>query len=863
MRPSRSPAAQPNQQAAHELVPYDSHSNPEAVETKLNDVKESDSLAINQTMSHYRIIKKLGAGGMGEVFLAEDTTLHRKVAIKFLSAESTADVRATCRLLREAQAAAVLDHPNICTIHEVREEAGRSFIVMQYVEGETLATRIRSKPLNLSECLEIAAQITDALSEAHSHGIIHRDIKPQNIMITARGQAKLMDFGLASLADQKLSTQSQANTAMLLTDPGLVVGTVPYMSPEQLKGETLDCRTDIFSFGTVIYQMTTGRQPFGASSDPQTIAAILTRDPPPLARYVANVPCELQRIIDRVLAKNRDERYQTAADLMFELQSLKETVERETALAQPSSIKDAVSADAEIRSRQTPAVTSDQVIAKTNRMDRLLNYFRRRTLAAVSVAAFLLLLLVLLIIPTGGGAEIDSVAILPYSNASENPNLTYLSDGIAEGLIINLSQLPQLKVMSRTSSFRYKPPEVDPTEIGRRLNVNAVAIVHVRQIDDTVTISLELVDARDNHQIWGTQYDRKSNDILAVQAEMSQLISEKLRLRLTREEEKQVTRRYTNNNAAYQLYLQGRFYYHKLTEDAVNKSIVYYERAIAEDEHYALAYAALSVAYTTLGFNYLPPKQVMEHARAYAMKALELDSALAEAHLSLAYIKYGYDWNWTGAEGEFKRALDLDPNCVLAYEGYGYLLETLNQSPEAIKMTQRAIALDPISTIAHVNLAELYVGAGEYDQAIAAYRRALELDSNFYYAHLNIANIYALRGMRDEALAELNAATAMQAENPLVRAATALVYARTGKAREAQSVLNSLIAASTQKYIWPYDVASICAALDRRDQTLEWLERSFQERSISMLRLGIDPQFNGLHDDQKFKDLLRRIGLPL
>jgi TolB-like protein/Tfp pilus assembly protein PilF len=451
---------------------------------------------------------------------------------------------------------------------------------------------------------------------------------------------------------------------------------------------------------------------------------------------------------------------------------------------------------------------------------------------------------------------------LPYLTPGDNPSLQYLSEGIAEGLIIDLSQVPRLKVMSRTSAFRYRPPEVDPTEIGRRLKVKAVGIVRVSQIDDRLAITLELVDTEDGRQIWGAQYDRRPSDVIAVQAEMSQLISEKLRLRLTRNEQRQVTGRYTDNAEAYQLYLQGRFYYHKLTEEAVNRSIEYYKRSISKDERFGLAYAALSVAYTTLGANYVPPKQVMEIARAHAIKAIELDSALPEAHVSLADILYAYDWNWAGAESEFKRALDLDANNASAYQGYGYLLETMNRVPESIRMMQRAVALDPLSLIAHMNLGGAYYYAAQYDQAIAEYREALELDSSFYYAHLNIANTYALRGMRDEALAELSAVTGVSAENPLVRAATARIYASTGRANEAQRILNSLIAASTKKHIPPYEVASIYAALDRRDQALEWFERSVEERSISVLTLGIDPQLNRLHDDQRFKDLLRRINLP-
>lgn len=802
-----------------------------------------------RTVGHYRILSKLGAGGMGEVYLANDTKLHRKVAIKFLATESTADQLANKRLIREAQAAATLDHPGICSIYEVGEEAGRSFIVMQYIEGDTLDSRIRNKLLDLTDSLKIASQVADALVEAHSQGIIHRDIKPRNIMITARGQAKLMDFGLAALIGQRLAARSETDTT-ILTEPGLVVGTVPYMSPEQLRGEPLDGRTDIFSFGTVIYQMLTGQQPFAARSDAETITAILTSDPPPMTRYAADVPRELERIVSKALAKNRDNRYHGAGDLLIDLQSLKAGLELKS------------TANVAIDRPQTSEPSFDQISVETTLKQRLINFLRRRRLAAVGVATILLSVAIILIKPPWAISNIDSVAILPYLTPGDNPSLQYLSDGIAEGLIIDLSQLPQLKVMSRTSAFRYRPPEVEPMEIGRRLKVKAVAIVRVSQIDDRLAISLELVDTKDGRQIWGAQYDRRPSDVIAVQAEMSQLIAEKLRLRLTRNEQKERAGRYTDNTEAYQLYLQGRFYYYKLTEEAVNKSIEYYKKSISKDERFGLAYAALSIAYTTLGANYVPPKQVMEIARAHAIKAIELDSALPEAHVSLADILYAYDWDWAGAESEYKRALDLDANNATAYQGYGYLLETMNRTPESIRMMQRAVALDPLSLIAHMNLGAAYYYAAQYDQSIAECRQALELDSSFYHARLSIANTYALRGMRDEALAELSAVTGVSVDNPLVRAATARIYATTGKATEAQRILNSLIAAATQKQFDPYEVASICALLNRRDQALQWLERSVDERSSSVLRLGIDPQLKSLQNDQRFKDLLRRINLP-
>jgi len=785
---------------------------------------------------------------MGEVYLAEDTKLARKVALKLLYPKEGSDEHARKRLIREARATAQLEHTNICTVYEVGEEADYAFIAMQYVEGETLATILRTKHLQESEYLDIAIQVANALSEAHRHGIIHRDIKPQNIIITVQGLAKLMDFGLASI-DHMASSQSLEDTVTLLTDPGWVVGTVPYMSPEQLKAETLDGRTDIFSFGTVLYEMISGRQPFAARSSAETVSAILTLDPPPLSRFNPDIPSELQRIVAKALAKNRERRYQTAEEVLTDLRSLKK-VELEG------------KANGVIGEDHPPSKTTRLVYDKTE-PNSLIRYVIRHWIGLAAAASILLITVIaLMIISAGGKTEIDSVAIVPYSNASDNPSLEYLSDGIAEGLIINLSQLPRLKVISRASSFRYRPPEMDPGEIGHRLKVKAVVIVRVTQINDKLGISLEVVDPADSRQIWGAQYERTLSDILTVQSEMSKLISEKLRLRLSGHEQMQVTRRYTDNVNAYQLYLQGRFYYHKLTEEGVNRSIQYYKRALAEDDQFALAYAGMSLAYTTLGANYVPPRQAMEDGKTFAIKARELDDSLAEAHLSLADIKYGYDWDWSGSEVEFKRALELDPNCTSAYQGYGYLMEARGRLPEAIDMMNRAVALDPLSLIACMNLATAYYYAGQYDQAIAGYRKALELDSNFYYATLSIANIYAIRGMREEALAALNSAISMPGDNPLVRAAIAQVFARTGKVGEAQTILNSLLSEASRKYIRPYEIAAIYAALGKQDQAFVWLQRALEEHSTWILKLGVDPQFSDLRKDSKFKELLRSIQQP-
>src|SRR6266404_8895187 len=522
---------------------------------------------IEQTISHYRIIKKLGAGGMGEVYLAEDTMLDRKVAIKFLPSESSNDVNANRRLIREAKAAATLDHPNICAIHEINEEGGRSFIVMQYVEGETLDCKIKTQPLDLPEALAIGVQIADAISEAHTRGIIHRDIKPQNIMITARGQAKVMDFGLAKLVEQQ-TTESQAMTQSILTEAGAIVGTLPYMSPEQLKGESLDARSDIFSFGAVLYEMVSGHQPFASESAAATTSAILTREPPPLARYSREVPAELERIVSKAVCKDREKRYQVVKDLALDLKSLRERIEFEDKLERSRPMDGEIVTAAATSRNQMVADSGDQSTVQTGLITApvtsdAIAKTRRHLGRAIFALAALVITVAAIAYFTGGRNEraIDSLAVLPFVNVSTDSSTEYLSDGITESLINSLSQLPNLRVISRTSVFRYKGENTDPESVGRELKVRALLLGRVVQRGDNLSISAELVDALNNSHLWGEQYNRNLSDILSVQEEIAKEISRKLRLRLSGAQQQLLTKTSTEDVEAYQLYLQGRYYW--------------------------------------------------------------------------------------------------------------------------------------------------------------------------------------------------------------------------------------------------------------------------------------------------------------
>jgi eukaryotic-like serine/threonine-protein kinase len=827
----------------------------------------------SQRLSHYRILDKLGAGGMGEVYLAEDTRLDRKVAIKFLPSNSTSDQQAKKRLIREAQAAAKLDHSNICSIYEVGEEDGRSFIVMQYVAGETLAERIHRKPLELRESLDIAVQVAGALVEAHSRGIVHRDIKPQNVMITGRGQVKVLDFGLAKIVQEKSLADSTAETENLLTEPGMIVGTVPYMSPEQLRGETLDDRSDIFSFGAVLYEMVSGRQPFAAENAAATISIILTKEPPPLARYSREVPGELERIISKALRKDREERYQTSKDLLIDLKSLFEEITFEAKLetstpARSTGKSETVTSDGDARLGTAPQPLMRTAVVETARTESSNSFIGGVRRHRWQFAALFILLIAFagigIYLALGHGKAIDSLAVLPFVNVSGDPNTEYLADGITESLINNLSQLPNLTVMSRNSVFRYKGQEADAQVVGRDLKVQAVLTGHMVQRGDNLSISAELVDVRNNSHLWGEQYNRKLSDILAVQAELSREISEKLRLHLSGEQQKQLTRRYTDNTEAYQIYLKGRYYWNKRTPATIDKAIEYFQQAVEKDPGFALAFVGLADCYDVPA-NPLPPREKMPKAKAAAMRALQLDELLAEAHTSLARVLAVYDWDWAGAEKEFKRAIELNPRYAVAHQWYGGYFEATGRHDESIAERKRAQELDPLSLIMNFELGTAFYFARNYEQAIEQFQKTLELDPSFPPAYIFLPAVYEQTGMYNQAIAgfqkaiTLRGATSLGSSLPM--SGLGHVYAVSGRKREAQAVLDELKQLSRHEFVPADDIALIYAGLGEKDQAFLWLEKAYEERAFRLSWLKVEPRWDSLRPDPRFADLMRRVGL--
>ena len=837
------------------------------------------SLATGTKLGRYEIRSKIGAGGMGEVYLAQDTKLDRKIALKILPARVAANHDRMQRFVQEAKAAAALNHPNIAHIYEIGEHEGTNFIAMEFIEGHTLREIIHGGQTDLAKLLRYLQHVAEGLAKAHAAGIVHRDLKPDNVMITRDGHAKILDFGLAKLIEPQRSSgtgSSDVATAILQqqSKPGMILGTAGYMSPEQAQGKTkeIDQRSDIFSFGCILFEAVTGRKAFEGKDAIDSLNKIIREPVTPLSDLNPSAPADLQRVVRRCLAKDPDERYQSIKDVAIELKEMRRELAGsaglDTTVPPPAPSERTSVSGSQASGSGVTAEAQSSLSTRASSAEYLVSGIKQHKVAVAIVAGLVLIAMVAGAIGIGtylharnSEAAIESIAVLPFENQNQNPDAEYLADGVTESIINNLSQLPNLRVSPRSTVFHYKGKGTDPVAVGKELGVRAVLTGRVVQRGDNLTISVELVDVRDNKQLWGEQYNRKVVDALALQQDISREISERLRVKLPGGGQQQLARRNPGNAEAYQLYLKGRYFLFKGNQDGMAKAIENFNQALEMDPNYALAYAGLADAYYGQADVKYSPRDSMPRMKAATEKALQLDETLAEAHNSLAIVSYVYDWNWPTAEREFKRAIELDPNYVFAHHQYGWLLALSGRQTEAANELARASRLDPLSPLVTVDNNVSYVLSKQYDRGLEFAKKGEEMDPNFFLAHFVQGWIYDKKGDYEKSIAKLQRARQLE-DQPWILCWLGHAYAASGDRQNAQKIISDLAELSKRRYVSPYFTATVYAGLKDKEKTLEYLEKAYQDKSIWLAWLRVEDIFDFLRAEPRFQDLLRRVGLP-
>lgn len=815
-------------------------------------------------LSHYKILSKLGAGGMGEVYLAQDTSaLGRTVALKLLSAEVASNKDRLQRFTQEARTVSNLNHPNILTVYEFGQTESTSFIATEYIDGLTLRQHLSDRRFKLIDVLDLAIQITAALNAAHEAGVAHRDLKPENVMVRKDHIVKVLDFGLAKLAEPESPATGSIGTedptrVKVNTTPGVVMGTISYMSPEQSVGKEIDQRTDIWSFGVVLYEMIAGCLPFQGSDIHRQIISIQESEPLPLSQHVTGVPERLEEIIDKCLAKDKNERYQTAKDLLIDLRNLRRKLDVDAEIERTVApvLRSSSAANSEAAAT-TPVATA----ATTSSAEYIVSGIKQHKLAIIVALAVILLAAIGVTAyfrTNHTEVAIQSIAVMPFVNEGGNADVEYLTDGMTETLISSLSQIPNLNVKARSLVFRYKGKQTDPRTIGRDLDVQAVLNGRVVQRSSDLIVYLELVDAATGNLIWGDQYNRLQSDLASLQSELARDVSSKLRTKLTGAEEQRMMKNYTANSDAYRLFLRGKFLANKRTPRDSQTAIENFQRAVDVDPRFAMAYAGLATGYTYLAiYGYSPAKEVFPKAREYANKALELDSSLSDPHMSLGMMAFLWDHDMAAWERENRRAMELNPNSTDLHRIEATRLLFLGKSDEAVGEVRRALDIEPLSIAGNMTYAYCMFYSGRIDDGQMHSRKTIELSPEFWMSHYYLSAVYRYKRMYPEAAEEMAKAKEYWGE-PEAAKLIRETFAKKGW----QGLLHAICAQPEQFKFWQYDLATFYAELGDKENAFARLNQSFENHEYFIGFMTVDPFLNSLRDDPRFPVIMKKVGLP-